>query len=416
MMQEEISKNYRFNIVVNVTDGAFFGLALGAASSVAILPLFVSTLTDSATLIGLISAIHIVGWQLPQLFTASRVSRLQRYKPMVLAVSLWERLPFFGLAFVAWFVTVWPANLVLILTYFLLIVQGLAGGLAATAWQSLIAKIIPPRRIGLFFGVQAAAANMLMSVGSVVAGFLLERLPTPIDYTLTFIIAGAAMMVSFGFLAVTREPTGPKPEVAELQRPFWAGVRTIIRRDPNFRWFVVARFLAQFASIAFAFYIVYAVDRFQLGESTAGLMAGVFSVVQIAANPLMGWIGDRWGHRTSMEIGLISAIASAFLAWFAPSPGWFYLVFGLAGMANVALWTIVIAMTLRFGSPRDRPTYIGLANSLVAPATFLAPVIGGWLADRYGFEVTFLVTGFGGLLALGAFHWFVREPAHATAN
>ncbi len=189
-MNEKIRQNYRFNIAVNVTDGAFFGLALGAASSVAILPLFVSTLTDSATLIGLISAIHVVGWQFPQLFTAGRVSRLRRYKPMVLSLTLWERLPYFGLALVAWFVKEWPADLVLALTYVLLIIQGLGGGLAATAWQSMIAKIIPPNRHGLFFGVQAAAANMLMSVGSVLAGYILEILPTPIDYTLTFLIAG----------------------------------------------------------------------------------------------------------------------------------------------------------------------------------------------------------------------------------
>ncbi len=415
MMDETIRRNYRFNIFVNVTDGAFFGLALGAASSVAILPLFVSTLTDSATLIGLISALHVVGWQLPQLFTAGWVSRLHRYKPAVLGLTLWERVPFFGLAFVAWYVNAWPTNLVLFLTYTLLVVQGLAGGLAATAWQSMIAKIIPPRRIGLFFGIQAAAAHTLMSLGSVLAGYLLETMPAPVDYTLTFLIAGMAMMVSFAFLALTREPAHPAPEQA-AQRPLWTGVGEIIRRDQNFRWFVGARFLAQFASIAFAFYIVYAVERFQLGESTAGLMAGVFSMAQIAANPFMGWIGDRWGHRPAMEMGLVSAIASALLAWLAPSPGWFYLVFWLAGVANVALWTTVIAMTLRFGTPHDRPTYIGLANSLVAPATFLAPLIGGWLADWYGFEVTFLVTVLGGIIALGAFHWLVQEPVFVAPS
>ncbi len=164
-MNEKIRRDYRFNIFVNVTDGAFFGLALGAASSVAILPLFVSTLTDSATLIGLISAIHVVGWQFPQLFTAGRVSRLQRYKPMVLALTLWERLPFFGLAFVAWFVNVWPANLVLSLTYLLLIIQGLGGGLAATAWQSMIAKIIPARRHGLFFGISGCGCECAHECG-----------------------------------------------------------------------------------------------------------------------------------------------------------------------------------------------------------------------------------------------------------
>jgi len=60
-MQFEFHKNLRYNFFVNLTDGAFFGAALGFASFVTIIPLFVSTLTDSAILIGLIPAIHAMG-------------------------------------------------------------------------------------------------------------------------------------------------------------------------------------------------------------------------------------------------------------------------------------------------------------------------------------------------------------------
>jgi ribose/xylose/arabinose/galactoside ABC-type transport system permease subunit len=102
-MNTEISKHFRHNLVVNVLDAGLFGFGLGFASFVTILPLFVSTLTDSAILIGLVPAIHQVGWQLPQLFIARRVARLTRYKPMVIRMTLHERLPFLGLAAVAWF-------------------------------------------------------------------------------------------------------------------------------------------------------------------------------------------------------------------------------------------------------------------------------------------------------------------------
>jgi hypothetical protein len=101
-MKPEIDKTYRFNFIVNVLDGGFFGSAIGFASFITVIPLFVDTMTDSALLIGLIPAIHSVGWQLPQLFTANRVARLRRYKPMVLFMTIHERLPFFGLGLVAW--------------------------------------------------------------------------------------------------------------------------------------------------------------------------------------------------------------------------------------------------------------------------------------------------------------------------
>ncbi len=83
-MDPEIQNSLKRNFVVNLLDGAFFGLALGFTSFVTILPLFVSTLTSSATIIGLVPAFHNVGWQLPQLLTANKVARQKRIKPMVL--------------------------------------------------------------------------------------------------------------------------------------------------------------------------------------------------------------------------------------------------------------------------------------------------------------------------------------------
>jgi len=119
-MDIEINKHLRYNFAVGVMDGAFFGLALGFASFVTVLPLFVSTMTGSAILIGLIPAIHSVGWQLPQLFTARQVTRLSRYKPTVILMTIHERLPFLGLAAVAWFLPVLRREVALLLTFSLL--------------------------------------------------------------------------------------------------------------------------------------------------------------------------------------------------------------------------------------------------------------------------------------------------------
>src|SRR5574339_1188982 len=94
-------KHLRYNVTVNLMDGGFFGVAIGCASFGTILPLFVASMTDSATLIGLVPAIHATGWLLPQLFTAGHTSRLRRYKPTVLMLTVHERVPFLGLALVA---------------------------------------------------------------------------------------------------------------------------------------------------------------------------------------------------------------------------------------------------------------------------------------------------------------------------
>ena len=411
-MDIEINKHLRYNFAVNVMDGAFFGFALGFASFVTVLPLFVSTMTDSAILIGLIPAIHSVGWQLPQLFTARQVTRLSRYKPTVVLMTIHERLPFLGLAAVAWFLPALGREVVLLLTFGLLTWQGLGGGFTATAWQSMIGKIIPAKRRGIFFGSQAAAANLLASGSAVLAGILLERLDSPLDWAVCFLLASVSMAVSWVFLAKTREPDRPPVGANENRSGFWSDVGAILQRDVNFRWFLAARVLSQMATVAFGFYTIYAVRHHGMSEGIAGLVTGVFAATQTVANPIMGWGGDRWSHRAVMEVGALAAAASASLAWLAPDMTWFYLVFILAGVANVAFFTIGTTLILEFGTEAERPAYIGLANTLVAPSTILAPLAGGWLADSAGYPAAFLASAVSGLLTALILHVMVQDPRH----
>lgn len=402
-------KNFKHNFVVNAFDGGFFGFAMGFGSLGTVLPLFISLMTDSALLIGLIPAIHVVGWQLPQLFTAQHVARQPRHKPMVMRRTIHERVPFLGLALIAWFLPKIGPQIALGLSFGMMIWQGLGGGLAATAWQSMVGKIIPGDRWGLFFGVQSAAASLLASISAILAGIILERMPAPYGYTICFLLTTGAMAVSWFFLNQTREEETLRPPVAEHNGGYWQSLHKIVRRDKNFRWFVVVRILAQVGTMGFSFYTVYAVRFYGIGEGTAGILTAVLTIIQTICNPLMGWLGDRWSHRGVMGVGLLAAVASSFLAWLSPGVGWFYLVFGLAGVANVAVWTIAMAMTLEFGNETDRPAYIGLANTLIAPTAFLVPLLGGWLADSSGYQTTFITSVAGGLITIGVIVFLLRD-------
>jgi MFS family permease len=411
-MQPEIYKHYRHNLVVNLFDGGFFGMAMGFASLVIVVPLFVSNMTNSAILIGLIPAIHAVGWQLPQLFTARSVSRLARYKNMVMKMTVHERLPFLALGFVAISLPMIGSKIALPLTFGLLIWQGLGAGLTATAWQTMIAKIIPSESRGTFLGMQSGTANLLSSGGAVAAGFLMDRIGFPNGFAVCFFVASLALVVSYIFLGLTRELAISVKVEDHSRVAYSSGLFNILRQDKNFSWFIVVRMLSQLATMAFGFYTVYAVRHFGMNEIVAGLMMGVYTLTQIIINPLLGWIGDRWDHPTALKIGSLAAFFSAIAAWLAPSLDLFYLVFFLTAIANVAIWIVGMAMTLEFGKEDERPAYIGLSNTLVAPITILSPIFGGWLADTAGYGYTFLVTALFGLVTALTLHLLVHDPRH----
>lgn len=405
-----MQKNLRYNILVNLLDGAYFGLGMGFGSFTTIITIFVAKLTDSAILIGLIPAIHAVGWQLPQLFTANWVSRQRRYKPMVMWLTTLERIPFLGLALIAWFLPGLGISSAIWLVFIMLVFQGVGAGLTANSWQTLIAKIIPTEWRGSFLGAQAAIANIAMSISAVLAGYLLETRSFPHNFSFCFFSTVLFLALSQLSLGLTREKKDGTKIIPDTKQTIWESSRRILRENHSFTWFLASRFLSLMATMAFSFYIIYALRQFNMSMIVSGYMTATLTISSTLANILMGWISDHTGHRSMLLAGAIALTLSPLIAWLSPSLNWFYLVVALAGIANASIWTIGMVMTVDYGNEEERPIYIGLSNTLTAPATIIAPLIGGALADIAGFPVTFITGTICGLSAFLVLLIFVRNP------
>lgn len=404
----------RHNYLVNIFDGIFYGFALGFASFVTIIPLFISRFSDSAILIGLVPVLHTAGWQLPQLFMADVVSRQSRHKKLVMFLTIHERLPFVGMVAIAWLSPHLNPVFILTGTFIMLAWQGFGAGFTANPWQSMVAKIIPPRQRGTFLGLQGSAVNVFLSIGAILSGLLLERLDSPLDFTLCFLIACILLVASYISIGLTKEEDTEPHQTKKDHTAFSNNLRLILTKDINFVWFLVARIMTHFAAMASAFYIIYAVRHFQMSEGMAGVMASVLAGSGIIANPFLGWLGDRIGHRLMLAAGALAAALSAVIAILAPGVNWFFLVFILVGISNVASWTIAMSITLEFGTEINRPAYIGLANTLIAPGALIAPLLGGWIADQAGYPSTFMVSAVCGILTLIVILVFFKDPRHLT--
>ena len=93
-IQEEVNRNFRWNIFVNFLDGAFFWIGLSFISYTTILPLFISKITLNPLPIALVAVIGQASWYLPQLVVAGPTEKLARMKPVVVNLGFFtERLP-----------------------------------------------------------------------------------------------------------------------------------------------------------------------------------------------------------------------------------------------------------------------------------------------------------------------------------
>jgi MFS family permease len=163
--------------------------------------------------------------------------------------------------------------------------------------------------------------------------------------------------------------------------------------------------------MATGFYTVYALRAhaalpWHVGVFTTALFGG-----QTAGNLVLGWVADRVGHRIVIIVGVAAAVGANGVALAAPTLASFALVFALVGVQLAALNVSWLNVLLEFApSPDDQPTYVGLGNTALAPATLAAPLLAGVMADAVGFESMFVTAaGFGGI-ALAILIGRVRDP------
>jgi MFS family permease len=409
--QKTIERNYRWNFLVNTLDGASFWFGMSFFSSTIILPLFVSHFTDSPLTIGLISFLGWGGIFLPQLFTANAVERAPRKKffPVTLGFFL-ERLPIILLAPAVYFLAIRQPILTLVIFFVLYTWQNVGAGVILVGWQDMIAKIIPVEKRGRFFGISNFIGNGTGILGALAVPFVLKKFTFPLGYVFSFAVAGGMFFLSWIFLSLTREPAvySSKPPIS--QKNYLRSLPKVLRRDPNFRIYLLSQIIFSLSGMATGFLAVYTVKTWNLADAEASGFMIALQIGLTLAYLFFGFLSDRKGHKLSLEICMALSALLLVLAIIAPSPWWFFPIFFLRGAVNAGTFISGISIVYEFTDAENRPTYIGLANTIPGVAASLAPLIGGWLAGAVSYQAMFILSAIIGAISWVLLRFAVHEP------
>lgn len=400
---------YRWNYTVNLLDGAtyWFGSSLISAST--ILPLFISKITPSLVPIGLIGVITSAGWFLPQLFAARITERRTSMKSIIIGWGLFlERMPIWALvlsSLLAWY----SHSLALILFFIALCWYALGAGVVAPAWMALVAKIFPPEKRGSFFGMTMFLGSATGIIGSAVSAWILETLEFPNSFTVLFGIAAFFMTISWVFLSLTREPHLAHEVHDQDWAHYWQELLQIIRKDQNYRRYVITSITIALGSMGAGFVTISAIQRFQVADATVGLYTLIMLVGQTVGNLVLGWMADRYGHKLSIEIGVFSLLIAFILSFIMPSPIFYFVVYALLGINLSSGIVSGMLVVWEFCETTRVPTYSGLTNTARGIIGLIAPVLAIQFAN-ISYEFLFAVCTviiFIGLLLL---RLWVKEP------
>jgi MFS family permease len=397
-----VEKTARLNFVLHVLNGGLITFAEALASPALIMTAFLSQLTTSNVLIGLMAPMRDAGWFLPQLFVAPWVERQSRKVNAYRAGSVF-RLGFWGLLVLSAFV-IQDHDWLLLAVFVSSVLFSVVAGLAGLPFLVLTAKVIPPDRRGLVFGLRAFIGGALgIAAGGLVAFVLSGQLGLtfPQNYALVFAFALVAYAASYTALGLVREqpdvvPAHSTPPLQNLRRA-WA----VARADRRFQGFLLLR-IAQLAGTACVpFLTVYAKRVLNVSDSFIGSLVSITLASSLLSNIVWARLSDRRGNRLVMLIGngmgvLFCALAALAVvqADLEPAAAQAVLMalFALSGALTAGINLASVPLMIESSAPEQQSLYFGLSNTVLGVVLLLTSLV-GLIVDRFGYLGLFVFCG-----------------------
>ena len=406
-----VERNLNWNFSVNVFDNMFYALAISLVSQETIMPLLVSELTDSTIAVGLIPAIFSLSFLLPQLFVANHAERLPRKLPFVLLGSgLLQRLPYPLIGVALLLFALEARGLALLLFFVCIATAAFGGGIVTPAWFSMIGKVVPTRRRGIFFGLADGGGLLMGVIGAYFVGRVLDTINYPGSFALLFLVAGVIHAISWFSLSLTREPPSDVVKKPVPLRHYFRRLPSVLRGHANYCRFLIGYALLRLSMMAVSFFIVFGNINYDLTGADIGLLNAIFIGSQAVLRLLFGWLGDRWGHKRNLVISALCMVLAALFALNSTDVAGLIPAFICLACAISSDMVSHFNIVLEFAEPAEQPTYIGLTNTLMAPFTFIGPIVAGWIAQAYDINLLFAVSLGFGLIGAGLLWRWVREP------
>ncbi|MGO9930823.1 MAG: MFS transporter [Steroidobacteraceae bacterium] len=372
-------------------------------------PAYLHLLSGSDIAVGLALALQQLGGVLSPIIGALHIEHRKHVLPMSMVLGTLMRLPILGLAVCGWFL---HGQILLVTVMILLFLLGVFSGPQGVAFQFLLAKMIPISRRGRLQGWRNMTGGLIAAALSYLAGkYLVGHNAFGNGYGTTFL--AAFVLTSLGltaFALLVREPEPPtlraKVRIAERLRDF----PMLLKGNPDFLFFMIARTFAIANRVAAPFYIVYVSHTVSLSGSIIGILSFAYLIADTAANPIWGYISDRSGFRSTFLAALILWIAATLLLMGAHSLALIFLAFFGLGAGNSAYMMSAQNIVFEFGHRDDMAMRLALSSTAESAMAAVGPLAGGFIAASLGYPAVFSAAIACEAIALVLLLTLVREP------
>ena len=284
-------------------------------------------------------------------------------------------------------------------------ISGTVISLANTSWSCWMGGLVPEKIRGSYFGKRNMIQSATSFLATIVAGYLLGLFNSQFGFSLVFLLAFSAGMVSYFYL--NKVPPEAREKHARTHEHIGIfGFLKEIRKHRNFFPFTVHMSLLNFAvNMSSPFFTVYMLSVMNVGYEWYAIIVGAETLTRIVMMRYWGKLSDKYGDRNIMSLCNILIVFYPFLFLLSSNVYQLALVGIFSGFAWSGFDLTSFNYLLDITPPDRRPAYISNYKVAIGMALFLGPLVGGYLSQYFS-TVSFL--SFSGLQTLFIVSFILR--------
>ena len=292
-------------------------------------------------------------------------------------------------------------NLLFIAVLAIMLLVGVGPSLYHPPAIGALSRRFPDRR-GFAISLHGTGGSVGEVGGPLLAGVvLLGWLAMSWDSVLVYSLFPALVCAVAIWLFMRNVPGGEMQAVGSV-REYFSSLLSLLKRKALYVLVIVTALRSVGQSSVMIFLPVYLREELEFSTSKVAIYLSLAHVVGIVAQPVMGYLADKFGYKPVLVPSMLIMSLLAMTLGFADHEPFFWeiswLVVTIMAMGTVlyALHAIFIAAAIEAAEGAVQSTVV----SLIYGASFigtLSPVLAGLIWDNYGVEATFV---YGGALVL----------------
>ena len=407
--QIQIQRDLTRNFIIHLGHGMLGQTGFRLLMAPTFLPAYILLLSGGSELmVGVALSVNALGMMLTPLIGANLIEHRKRVLPVGFLTGGAMRASVLLIALSGFFLQSEAALIAIIIC---LLFFGLFQGMQGVIFNFLMSKVIPVSKRGRLTGLRNFLAGVTSAGVAWVGGhYFLGDDPTAVGYSWIFLLAFVLTSVGLALLLFIREPEPPTVQRKQNLLDRLQDLPQLLRDDPAFTRYFLARSLATMGRMAMPFYILYAGQSLGLTGQLLGIVTFAFTLAGTVSNLVWGSIADRAGFRLVFLLSIAIWVVATLLLIFSSGVFLTVVVFIGIGAAVQGFQNSSQNLTLEFGLRDDLPIRIAIANTASEFAGTIGPLLGGLLAAYFGYLSVFICSICFLVIGGAVVRFYVPEP------